>query len=215
MQVVLNKNEKKQLVIKLYQEGKPIREIAQQAHLSFGTIGKIIKQINHPENSEAESNDVSGKSKATQALSLFLKGKRPVEVAIELDLPSIEVENLLQEYWVLTNLDELALVYLEIKNHLDLFLRLFHELKKSKLTNQKDIKTILKYAVDLPSLEIKFRSLANVVLDLEIRKKELKNQINDLGHFINQYKRAIESKKEELMEMDKQQLLANKQRRVR
>jgi hypothetical protein len=83
------------------------------------------------------------------------------------------------------------------------------------LIYQKDIKTILKYAVDLPSLEIKFRSLANVVLDLEIRKKELKNQINDLGHFINQYKRAIESKKEELMEMDKQQLLANKQRRVR
>ena len=199
MQVVLNKNEKKQLVIKLYQEGKPIREIAQQAHLSFGTIGKIIKQINHPENSEAESNDVSGKSKATQALSLFLKGKRPVEVAIELDLPSIEVENILEEYWVLTNLDELALVYLEIKSHLDLFLDLFHVMKKNKLINEKDIKAALKYVTDLPSLENKFRDLANIVLDLEIRKKELSAQLLDLGHVINQYQIGIDNKKEQLM----------------
>jgi hypothetical protein len=33
MQVVLNKKEKEQLVIKLYQEGKPMREIV-QARLS-------------------------------------------------------------------------------------------------------------------------------------------------------------------------------------
>ena len=46
MQVVLNKKEKEQLVIKLYQDGKPIREIARQAHLSFGSIGKIIRTIN-------------------------------------------------------------------------------------------------------------------------------------------------------------------------
>ena len=78
-----------------------------------------------------------GKSKSTQALSLFLQGKSPVEVAIELDISANEIEDMLQEYWVLNQLDELALVYLEIKNHLDLFLRLFHELKKSKLTNQK------------------------------------------------------------------------------
>ena len=44
--MVLNKQEKEQLVVKLYQEGKPIRAIAQQAHLSFGTIGKIIRRIN-------------------------------------------------------------------------------------------------------------------------------------------------------------------------
>jgi hypothetical protein len=84
---------------------------------------------------------------------------------------------MLQEYWALNELGELALVYLEIKNHLDLFLRLFHILKKNKLINEKDIKTVLKYATDLPSLENKFRDLANIVLDLEIKKKELKNTL--------------------------------------
>jgi transposase len=98
MQVVLNKKEKEQLVIKLYQDGKPIREIAQQAHLSFGTIDKIIRRLNGEENNEAISSDMNNKSKATQALNLFLHGKRPVEVAIELDLSSTEVENILQEY---------------------------------------------------------------------------------------------------------------------
>ena len=65
---VLSKHDREQLVIKLYQEGKPIRELAKQAHLSFGTIGKIIRRINHPENIEVESNDMNSKSKATQAL---------------------------------------------------------------------------------------------------------------------------------------------------
>ena len=117
MQVVLNKNEKEQLVIKLHQEGKPIREIAQQAHLSFGTIAKIIKQINRSENSEVESNDMR-------------------------------------------------------------------------------------------------RDLASIVLDLEIRKKELNAQLIDLVQLINQYQNAVDIKKEQLMEMDKQQLLINKQSRT-
>ena len=195
--MVLNKQEKEQLVIKLYQEGKPIRQIAQQAHLSFGTIGKIVRRINGQDEDETVPNDLASKSKQTQALSMFLHGKRPVEVAIELDLSSTEVENILQEYWLLTNLDELALVYLEIKSHLDLFLNLFHIMKKNKLLNQKNIKTILKYTIDdLPSIEKKFRSLANTVLDLEIRKKELSAQLIDLAQVVNQYQIFIYNKKQ-------------------
>ena len=203
MQVVLNKKEKEELVVKLYQDGKTIRQIAKQAHLSFGTIGKIIRRINGFDNDEIMSNDMRGKSKATQAINLFLHGKRPVEVAIELDLSASEVEEIQKEYWVLTKLDELALAYLEIKGHLDLFLSLFHELEKSKLTNQRDIKMILKYAVDIPSLENKFRNLANTVLDLEIKKKELSGQLIDLAQVINQYQSVIDNKKQHYASISK------------
>jgi hypothetical protein len=147
---------------------------------------------------------MNNKSKATQALSLFLQGKRPVEVAIILDLSANEIEDILQEYWVLNQLDELALAYLEVKNHLDLFLRLFHIMKKNKLVNEKDIKTILKYATNLPSIENRFHSLANNVLDLEIKKKELSAQLFDLGQIINQYQNTIDSKKYQLKKMDTQ-----------
>jgi hypothetical protein len=35
---LLDKKEKKQLVIELYQQNKTVREIAQQVHMSFGDI---------------------------------------------------------------------------------------------------------------------------------------------------------------------------------
>jgi transposase len=199
LQVISTKKEKEELVVKLYQDGKTIREIAAQAHLSFGTIGKIISLLNGVENNDTISSDMNNKSKTTQALSLFSQGKRPIEVAIKLDLPASKIEDILQEFWVLNKLDELALVYLEIKYHLDLFLNLFHIMKKNKLINEKDIKTILKHASDLPSLKNKFRSFANAVLELEIKKKELSTQLFHLGLAINQYQNVIDIKKEKLL----------------
>jgi lambda repressor-like predicted transcriptional regulator len=41
---VINKYDKEQLVIKLHQEGKTMRDTAYEAHLSFGTIGQIIQK---------------------------------------------------------------------------------------------------------------------------------------------------------------------------
>ena len=102
------------------------------------------------------------------------------------------------------NFRSLACIYPEIKNHLDLFLNLFHIMKKNKLINQKDIKTILKYAIDdLPSIENKFRSLANTVLDLEIKKKELSAQLTDLAQVINQYQSVIDNKKQHYASISK------------
>ncbi|MPZ08450.1 MAG: hypothetical protein GEU26_18895 [Nitrososphaeraceae archaeon] len=76
-------------------------------------------------------------------------------------------------------------------------------MKKNKMFNQKDIKAVLRYAVDdLPAIEKKFRSFANVVLDLEIKKKELSAQLIDLEHVINQYQNAIDIKKEKLSKME-------------
>ncbi|MGH9975151.1 MAG: hypothetical protein ACRD8Z_04860 [Nitrososphaeraceae archaeon] len=51
-------------------------------------------------------------------------------------------------------------------------------------------------------MENKHRSLANTVLDLEIRKKELNAQLNDTVQLINQYQNAIEIKKEQLLRMN-------------
>ena len=198
MQIVLTKKEKEELVIKLYRDGKTIRDIASEAHLSFGTIGRIIKQIDGSAIDEIESKALNNKSNETKALYLFLNSKRPIDVAIELNLSPDDVEYVQQEFWLLNGMDDLALAYLEIKNNLDLFLSLFHLMKKNKIINQKDIKTVLKYATELPSLECRFLSLANAALDLEIKKKELSAQLVDLGHTINQYQQAIDIRKQKL-----------------
>ena len=201
MQVILNKKEKEELVIKLHQENKTIRQIAEIVHMSFKDIGAIIKRIHGQPDDEGI--DLSKKSKTTQAMYLFKSGKKPIEVAIELDISASEIEDILQEYWVLDQLDELALVYYEIRNDLDLFLKLFHMMKKNKLINQKDILTVLRYAVfDLPPLESKMRKLTSEIIDLEFKKKDLNNtimlqraQLSDLGQTIIKYQNIIKRKK--------------------
>jgi hypothetical protein len=43
--MMLNRTEKEQRVIELYQQGKTIREIAQEIHMSFGDIGAIVRKV--------------------------------------------------------------------------------------------------------------------------------------------------------------------------
>jgi hypothetical protein len=166
MQVVmLNKKEKEELVIKLHQENKTIRQIAETVHMSFNDIGSIIRRINGHDNDSCIDTKLSNKSKTTQAIFLFKNGKKPIDAAIELDLPASDIEDILQEYWVLNQLEDLALIYYEIRNHLTLFLKLFHTLKKNKSINQKNIGRMLRYAVyDLPSLEDKIQRLTSDVI---------------------------------------------------
>jgi hypothetical protein len=205
---VLNKYDKEQLVVELYQGGKTMREIASAVHMSFGDIGKIIKRID----GRANDIDISNKSKAAQAMYLFKTGKKPIDVAIELDIPANEIEDILQEYWVLIQLDELALVYYEIRSHLDLFLKLFHTLKKNRLINQKDIQTTLKYtAFDLPFLESKIQRLTSDAIELEWKKKQsrdevaiLNSSISQLKKSLNWYKMEIEQKKQIILNLNQQ-----------
>lgn len=197
----MNKEEKEQLVIKLHQENKTIREIASTAHMSFSDIKKIMGRID----GNAGDTDLRSKSKATQAMSLFKTGKKPIDVAIELDLPESEVNDLQQEYWALNQLYELPLVYQELKYSLDSFLELFKLFKKNKMLEEKHISKILRYAgYDLPLLENKIRELRSNVIELEFRKKDLKDtiklqsaQLFDLGQAITKFQSAIDSKKQQ------------------
>jgi prefoldin subunit 5 len=206
MQVMLNKKDKEQLVIKLYQDGKPIREIARQAHLSFGSIGKIIRTIN-----SGGDDNCSSSSKSTKALWMFKTGKKPIDVAIELDISASEVEDLQQEFWALNQLHELAFLFNEIKNYLPSFIKLFDLLKRNKMLGDGYISKFLRYAnYDLPTLENKLQKLTGDVIELEWKKKDLNNtitlwnaQLRDLGQTIEQYQKAIEIKKQQLMRMDK------------
>ncbi|MFZ0557572.1 MAG: hypothetical protein WBL68_16580 [Nitrososphaeraceae archaeon] len=130
-----NRHQKKALVIELYNQGKTRRQIAEIVHMSFKDIADIIneysgedKQINKPE-----------KSKDSRAFELFLQGKQSVEVAIELDMPAEKVEELHVQYWGLSNLDNLEILYHEAEYSLPLLLRLHNTLKDKKITKDKDI----------------------------------------------------------------------------
>jgi hypothetical protein len=182
---VLNKFEKEELVIKMHQEGKTLREIAKAAHLSFSDIGKIIRKIDGlTDDDSKDSNDVnlSSKSTSTQALYLFEHGKKPIDIAIQLDIPYDEVEDLFQEYWALKNLYDLAFLFMGIKTELTPFLKLYRLLKKNKMLGEKHVLKFIKYANDdLPALEYRCHQLGSAAVELNITKKQLANEVAALS----------------------------------
>jgi hypothetical protein len=180
LQLVLNRREKEQLVIELYRQGKTIREIAAAAHLSFSDIGSIVRRIDGRDNDvgiEAKI-DIKNKSRETKAMFLFKNGKKPIDVAIELDISASEIEDILQEFWALNDLHELTFVYNEIKTFLPSFLKLFHCLKKNKSLSERQIFNVLKYVGDdLPKLTDRVQCLSNDVINLETKKRNVMNQL--------------------------------------
>ena len=85
----MNLKEKKNLVIQLHQEGKTQREIAQVAHMSVRDISKIIRKI---------EGITEEKSVEIQALDLFYQGKKPIEIAVELNLNAQKTSKLYKDY---------------------------------------------------------------------------------------------------------------------
>jgi membrane-associated HD superfamily phosphohydrolase len=209
MQVLLNKKEKQQLVVDLHRQNKTIREIAQQVHMSFKDIGSIIRSIDGHDD-DVDTHYFSNKSKATRALYLFKTGKKPIDVAIELDLPSNEVDELQQEFWALNQLPEVALLYDETKNFLSSFLKLYHYLKDRRMLSEEHISKFLRYANhDLPQLTNKIQQLTSDVIDLEFKKKQSKDimsvantNIAQLRDTSNWYQRNIELKRQILADLD-------------
>ncbi len=200
---VLNRRDKEQLVIKLHQEGKTIRTIASLAHLSFSDIGMIVRRINGQDNG-AEMKDLKCKTKDTQAFWLFSRGKKPIDVAIELDLSASQVHEMQEEFWALNDLHELTFVYTKIKTFLPSFLKLFQSLKEFGMLNEESLSNFLKYAGhDLPELTYRMQQVANEVIDLESKKKLSIDALAQLSDTLSWYHRNIKLNKQILSDLDK------------
>ena len=106
--MMLNRTEKEQRVIKLYQQSKTIRETAQEVHMSFGDIGSIIRKLTgvngDKEKGEQDKALITTLSKDSKAFKLFSEGKKPIDVVIALDLKADYVNMLYRKYWELNQL---------------------------------------------------------------------------------------------------------------
>jgi hypothetical protein len=156
---MLSKTEKEQRVIELYQQGKNIREIAHEVHMSFADIGAIERKVNGLQDDDGKSKKQHDKapttlSKDSQAFSLFSDGKKPIEVAIRLDLKADVVDRLYQQFWKLEGLYQLNLVYKEIKRYLPSFLNLFKVMKQQRIMSEQDVVDALKFGKELPRLKL-------------------------------------------------------------
>src|SRR6476646_10773345 len=127
--MILSKQEKEEMVIKLLDEGITFKEIAKRVHLSLSDISRIKRKLTGEEIEKSRP----PLSMPSQTFQLFKDGKSLIDVAIILDLPKDEVIQNYSDYLTLKNMGKVASILQEYKNNLSTFLSLFNYLKKNNI----------------------------------------------------------------------------------
>jgi hypothetical protein len=157
----LNKFEKEQKVIQLHIEEKTIQVIVPIVHMSILDISEIIKAYEknarfHGVNKEKQKSYLSGQKltkklyKSSQAYGLFLNGKTPVQVAMDLNLNFQRVRKYWLEYLSLKKMKKLYSIYIENEFHLDYLFKIYYFMLRNKIPNFTNV---------LPSTELNNRRI--------------------------------------------------------
>jgi chorismate mutase len=175
--------EREKLVIDLYyNQRKNVRQIAQEARISFRDIAAILKKKDAAVNDASSSDGGNGivksnQKKSTQAYKLYSEGYKPVEVAIQLGLSEKQVTKYCREYWELKGLHELTFLYEERKHYLPSFLRLHNIMQRQGIDDENDIANVLKYAKELPNLQQYWENIQGNNHNLKCQNQELEKEL--------------------------------------
>jgi transposase len=202
---ILTRQERERLVIELYNQGKTYREISKVARISPRDIGVILNKVieeksqeegkeeqGDTEQNQEQSQQQEHLSPSAQAYKLFSERKTPLEVAIALNLGESEATKFYREYWKLKQLDNLNMVYEELKGDIDPFLRLY-KLAKRKGMGVRHVVNLLTIANnDLPAVEERVKTLRNDISTLQFQKRidernlyQLNNKIASTTKFLS------------------------------
>ena len=200
--------ESKRRIIALYfNEHITIREIAKITRKSSRDIIAVLKmsddKVKAEENKHGKNIPAPKKERGDtdyippniKAYKLLSEGKSLVDVTIELKLTAPQAQQFNTEYWKLMQLQQLFMIYQEVKNNLGYFLKLFRLGKKEGLTPEKII-NLLNMADNIQDLNEQFQYHISEVKDMELRKSQCKGQLED---FENKIMRA----KEQLSDTEK------------
>ncbi len=163
--MILNRQQKEDLVIDLLNQGLSFPKIAKQARVSFTDIKRIRQKVTGEDKEIDEEAEKGKKAKSipSQAFELFLAGVTPVQVAIDLDLETGKVMGILHDFLRLQNMQKVVTILKEHQNQLTPFVKLIEELKRNN-TRVKDIR----YAMN---------NINNIKV-LEERKSKLKEEVH-------------------------------------
>lgn len=168
--MVLTRNQKKELVIKHYEEGKTTREIAKEVRISPRDIGIILREYNkEPEPEQPQSN-------RARAFEMFMDGKDTIEVLKTLDLGYDEVRQYYGQYLTLKNLTEFINFYRENQQFLPFLLRVIEKMKQFKLF-ENDVNTLINYLNQIKNFNITKNQLQYEINYLILKKKCMEDEL--------------------------------------
>ena len=198
-------SEREGRVLELYIQGKSTRDIAKELRMSLRDIGFILKkgQLNHgiaavmddgSNSSNSNNNNKPPNEKATQAYKLFSEGKKPVEIAIQLNLSEKEATRFYTEYWRLKRLYSLYHIYQESKGNLSYILKLCRLAKRQGITadniewfvNMVDIGSY-----KIPDLQKQYAKLQDEVQVIDHQKVVSKAEIDNLNNQVSILRRTM------------------------
>ncbi|TVP40445.1 hypothetical protein [Candidatus Nitrosocosmicus arcticus] len=168
--MVLNRNQKKELVIKLHEDGKTFREIAKTARISPRDINKILKEhYKEPEQEKPKSN-------RAKAFEMFAEGKSTIEVLTSLDLSYNEVRVYYGEYLTLKNLTEFIDFYRDHQKILPFLLRIIEKMKQFELF-EIDVDDLINCVNQFKNFNSMKNRLQHEINCLILRKKCLEDEV--------------------------------------
>ena len=164
----LTKEEKEKLVIQLYQQGKNIRDISREAHMSFSDIGEITRRYSGDDIERPKK-----LSKHSQALELFYQGYTNLAVAVKLGLTASETVDEQKQYRILIRADKFCKVYNALKGELSSFVAFYDKIKDQGLTIGQVVEAA-KYARDLQAIKDEYDAVWSELQTLK-RERETSN----------------------------------------
>ena len=176
---ILTQEQKKDLVLKLLEEEYTYREIQKIAHVSPAFITKVKKELLGED--YVFKNQPTKISKNTQAISLISNGKKPMEIALTLNLDSNGVNKAYSDYFRLNNLDKFAdLINPENSEKFNLLLMVTDILKHKGITDTDSISEILTKIKNLENLQEQTKHTRSVKSVLENEIVKLQSLVNEL-----------------------------------
>jgi septal ring factor EnvC (AmiA/AmiB activator) len=185
---VLTRKEKEEVVLDLYfNQNKTIREIAKTARKSPRDIGEIINRaIKEKERQEH-------KSLVVQAYELFRQGKKPLEVAIILNIGQMQVTQYYTEYLKLIQHDAIVRIHEELGDNIGHFVNLCRASKSANMGVQQVINLLIIANNYLPLVQCKYEQLQKENYALEFKLRVSSDQFQNLNDQIIDMSKRIEA----------------------
>ena len=169
----LTRKQKKELVIKMHEDGKTYRDMTKAARLSPRDISIILRE--HYKEPEPEK----PKSNRAKAFLMFTEGKDTIEVLQTLDLDYNEVRGYYGEYLTLKNMTEFIDFYRKNQRFIPFLLEVVEKLKHRELFDtEADI--LIGYLSQLHYFDSMKDQLQHEINCLLLDKKVLEDEIKTL-----------------------------------
>jgi hypothetical protein len=205
--MILTKEKKEKQVIDLYfNEKKPYRYISQILRMSLRDISTIIKkeeqkrEVGSPSDtaSETRTEQLHPSLIEVSAYKLFLEGKDPVQVAIDLNITQQDVTLFQRGYWKLKQLHHINQVYEQVNGNLLPFLELYELARKDGLSTEQVLKAVKIADGKLPYIESRYKEFQNQVYRLEYKTQTLQDEIITQKQVLESYNRYCNKQKQEI-----------------